>query len=505
MVLICGRRAESGRRAADHFCRFVRSGIPTLLLSICLTVALYLAAPLAMAQSGPGSPPASTDQPPSSASGGGVRPSRPRRERDPQRLIAAGHLAGHGGPVKTVRIDVATGRALTGSFDYSAMLWDISGDTPRRLLHLNQHDGAVNAVAFLPGASRALTAGDDGSVWLWDIPAGKLVHRFKGHEGKINGLAVSDDGHYAVSASWDRTARIWDLEQLKPVATLTAQKGPINAAAFSHDGRTVFTAGYDGAIVAWDRASGEYRRPVYKHGWGVNVLEALPGSDLLVFGAVNGAAGILDPSTGNVRAELAQHQRPVLALAVLAKPGLVATGGGDGQIHVYRIGDWAPIETYQNPYGPIWGLAFAPAGAAMYYAGLDDFATRWQVTPRDPFQPIESDVPRRFQVEDGVSLGERQFARKCSVCHTLTADGANRAGPTLYRLFGRKAGSLPGYPYSPALTSADIVWNEHTIAKLFEDGPDRYTPGSKMPLQRITDAKLRDALIAYLKSATGGK
>ena len=143
----------------------------------------------------------------------------------------------------------------------------------------------------------------------------------------------------------------------------------------------------------------------------------------------------------------------------------------------------------------------------MYLGGLDDFATLWQVAPRAPFEQADSDFPRRFQVAGKpasvVEEGELQFARKCSVCHTLTPDGANRAGPTLHNIFGRRIATLPGYTYSPPLKGLDLIWTEETVAKLFELGPDVVTPGSKMPLQKITDKGQRDALIAYLKVAAG--
>ena len=81
--------------------------------------------------------------------------------------------------------------------------------------------------------------------------------------------------------------------------------------------------------------------------------------------------------------------------------------------------------------------------------------------------------------------GEKQFARKCSVCHSLTASSKRRAGPTLYGVFGRKVGSVEDYPYSKELIDMDLVWDERTIDLLFKDGPDIVTPGSKMPVQRI--------------------
>jgi cytochrome c len=422
------------------------------------------------------------------------------------RRASPGNLVGHGGPIKAVRVDAASGRALTGSFDYAMMVWDLSGDEPKELARIDDHGGAVNAVAFLPGGQRGLSAGDDGSLALWDLASGQLVHRFAGHTAKVVGLAVSPDGRWAATASWDRTARLWDLERLAEGPVLTGHAAPVNAVVFSRDGRQVFTASADGTIRLFRREDGAFERPVYKHGWGINVLERLPGSDALVFGALNGAAGILDPAAGEVTVELKSHSRPVLALAVIEKPGLIATGGGDGVIRVFRAGDGAPLQEYQNPFGPVWALAFTAEGRALYYGGLDDFATLWQVNPPAPVGPVDSPFPRRFQVtaqsDDLLVQGEVQFARKCSVCHTLSPDGGNRAGPTLFELFGRRAGSVHGYPYSDALKGGNLVWTEETVSKLFELGPDEFTPGSKMPLQRMTDKKQRDALVAYLKFAT---
>jgi len=99
------------------------------------------------------------------------------------------------------------------------------------------------------------------------------------------------------------------------------------------------------------------------------------------------------------------------------------------------------------------------------------------------------------------SRGARLF-RKCRACHTTTPDGANKAGPTLYGIFGRPSGSVEGYPYSEALAGGRFVWTEETVDTLFEEGPDAFVPGSKMPLQRMPDPEDRAELISYLKEVT---
>jgi cytochrome c len=115
-----------------------------------------------------------------------------------------------------------------------------------------------------------------------------------------------------------------------------------------------------------------------------------------------------------------------------------------------------------------------------------------------PVMPTRTeDFLARFTGERGAEVFQA-----CAACHTLTPDGGNRAGPSLHGVFGRRIASLPGYNFSPALRNLDIIWNAETIAKLFEIGPSRYTPGTKMPEQVIGSPADRDALVRFLQHAT---
>ncbi len=416
----------------------------------------------------------------------------------------AGDLKGHGGPIKALQISPDGTRVLSGSFDYSMISWNISGDTPDLLMRFLGHDAAVNAVAFTPDGARAVTGSDDGTVGLWDIGSGQLIRRFQGHKGKVVDIAVSPDGRTAASAAWDRTIGLWQLTEPYGSDLLTGHTNNVNTVTFSADGALLFSGGYDGTIRSWDVVRRRPLRTVLRYGWGVNTLEVLNQPDRLLFGALDGAVKLLNVGTGDITKDLGVHEGPVLSSAISKEKDLVATGGGDGRINVWSIAEWRVKFTFDNPVGPVWALDFLSDGKGMYFAGLDDVAFLWQMEPAKPFEPARGKFPRRFQVGSDVELGERQFARKCSICHTLTPDDANRAGPTLYNLFGRRAGTIPGYVYSKALTGSTIVWTAKTIGELFAQGPEHYTPGTKMPLQRIKSEKIRNALIAYLERATKG-
>jgi cytochrome c len=92
--------------------------------------------------------------------------------------------------------------------------------------------------------------------------------------------------------------------------------------------------------------------------------------------------------------------------------------------------------------------------------------------------------------------GEQVYAR-CLACHALAYD---RVGPRHCGLFGRRAGSVPGFDYSPALRNSNIVWNEPTLER-FLAKPTAVVPGTTMTYDGVRDSEDRSDLIAYLKVA----
>jgi len=336
-----------------------------------------------------------------------VKPPRARQE-NPE------NLTGHGGPVTTVVSDQAGRHVLTGSFDYSVILWSVSSSPPEILMRASSHDGAINAAAFVGTDNRFISAGDDGSIYYWDGNTQKLLHRFGGHDGKVVSVTISRDQKYVASASWDRSVRIWNLGTLMPGVVLKGHRGPVNDVLFSQDGKFVYSASYDGSIRKWDSKTGKELLVLHKHGWGINVMAWLPGDRQIMFGSSNGDVHIVDTSTGEITKILIPHQRPVLALAVSKDGQLAASGGGDGVIRVWQLADWSVAEEFNSFSGPVWSMDFGANNRNIYYAGLDDFVVSWKHSPREVKTETPSKYPRRFQKVTDMSLGERQFFRKCS-------------------------------------------------------------------------------------------
>jgi len=98
------------------------------------------------------------------------------------------------------------------------------------------------------------------------------------------------------------------------------------------------------------------------------------------------------------------------------------------------------------------------------------------------------------------SAGAVVFNR-CKVCHSLEAGGHSPVGPNLHGLYGRTAGTVSGFTFSPAMKGSKIVWNDDTLGKFLRD-PQGFIPGNRMGFPGIKDDKHLSDLLAYLKEAT---
>jgi cytochrome c len=90
--------------------------------------------------------------------------------------------------------------------------------------------------------------------------------------------------------------------------------------------------------------------------------------------------------------------------------------------------------------------------------------------------------------------GRTLYESRCIACHSIDT---NRVGPLHRGVFGRKAGGVSDYDYSPAVKNSQIVWNETTLDRWLAN-PERLIPGQKMGYQ-VSEASDRGDIIAFLK------
>jgi cytochrome c len=103
-------------------------------------------------------------------------------------------------------------------------------------------------------------------------------------------------------------------------------------------------------------------------------------------------------------------------------------------------------------------------------------------------------------------LAAADFARgellafACAACHQFREE-ATLIGPHLHGVFGRRAASLEGFPYSAALRQSGLVWTPRSLEAWLAD-PSGFVEGTTMAFTGYRSAEDRRDLIAFLLRAT---
>lgn len=87
---------------------------------------------------------------------------------------------------------------------------------------------------------------------------------------------------------------------------------------------------------------------------------------------------------------------------------------------------------------------------------------------------------------------------QCAACHSLK-QGVSGVGPSLFGIYGTKAGDVAGYSFSPALKASGLTWDDATLDKWIA-GPMTLVPGTRMTYPGLADATKRQELIAFIKT-----
>jgi cytochrome c len=406
---------------------------------------------------------------------------------------ANAQLRGHGGPVRALAISPDGINAVSGSFDTSAIRWSLTRNVAEQVMRF--HDNEVNAVAWLKDG-RVATAGADAHIAIWTQGKPEPDQVLDGHSGPIVALAVSPDGKLLASASWDHTVRLWPLDGGAP-RVLEGHSQNVNGVAFAPDGGELVSAGYDATLRIWRLSDGNVS--VHTLPTPLNSVAIAPDGEIVAAGA-DGKVYFLSPQ-GELRGDVQASATPIIAVAISPDGRLVAAAGVRGSVAVIERNARKLERTLIGPGLPVWSVAFCPDSHTLLTGGTDRTIRRWDAVSGDPIGSVVIGAPDDPLAAYAGDPGAQVF-RACVACHTLSPDEGNKAGPSLAGIFGRKIATLPGYRYSEALKHMDIVWTPETVSKMFEVGPITYTPGTKMPEQKVGSPEERKALVEFLAKAT---
>lgn len=100
------------------------------------------------------------------------------------------------------------------------------------------------------------------------------------------------------------------------------------------------------------------------------------------------------------------------------------------------------------------------------------------------------------------AAGEALFKKVCTTCHS-NEPGVNKVGPSLFGVYGRKAGSSD-FPRYKGLVGADFTWNDALLNEYLTNPKDFVVAHTQnkttLMTYKLNDEKQRQDVIAYLQT-----
>ncbi|HVK14082.1 MAG TPA: serine/threonine-protein kinase [Gemmataceae bacterium] len=283
----------------------------------------------------------------------------------------------HAGAITALCVNGDGRRLLTGGDDQMLRVWDLPALAD--LGGVNGNPGPVTAVAMTGsgkwGASCALRLmSSDMVVQLWDLGSGDERKRLRGAKDSLMCLALTSDGRKVAAGARDGTVHVWTLDPAG-AQSMAVHTGPVTGVAFTPDGLGVVSGGLDGALRLWDLESGQ-REDLLSGESGAVRAVACDGHT----GAVAVAADrlrLLRPDSG--LATLDGHDGPVLCVAFAGDGSLLASGGNDGTVRMWRASDGTELAVLRGHDGPVRAVAVSPDRRFAYSGGSDGALRRWPI------------------------------------------------------------------------------------------------------------------------------
>ena len=282
------------------------------------------------------------------------------------------------------------------------------------------HRGGAMALAHHPRMPRLASSGHDGRVVVWEALTGAVVHALTSPDPWIDHLAWSPDGTWLAAAT-GRHVRVWDGEgalvwcseshpsTVSAIGWATSDelvtacfgrvafwrlprgdredtlewKGSLVSMALSPGGGVVACGSQDNTVHFWRRATGQDsmmsgyagKPAAIAFDASGRLLATGGGDSITVWCFANGGPEGSQPGV------LSLHPAPVTALRFAHRGAILASGGREGGVVVWRLdddGDGAPSGGAVTP-AAVESVAWRPDDRALAAIDADGVVTTWRV------------------------------------------------------------------------------------------------------------------------------
>jgi len=296
---------------------------------------------------------------------------------------------GHSTAITSVAFSPDGRYALSGSWDNTLKLWDISNG--REIRTFKGHSDDVQAVTFSPDGKYALSGSNDKTVRLWDISCGRNIKTFKGHSRDVKSVAFSPDGKHALSGSYDHTLKLWDISSGQVIRTFKGHSGWVASVAFSPDGKYALSGSEDESVRLWDISSGREVRTFKGHPFWVDSVAFSPDGKYALSGS-GGSDNFLvlwDISTGRKISSPKGKHTSINSVAFSPDGKYALAGTTTNNLMLWEI-NTERIRVFRGHSKRVDSVAFSQDGKHALSGSIFDRFVLWDISTGRKIRSFDS-------------------------------------------------------------------------------------------------------------------
>lgn len=307
-------------------------------------------------------------------------------------------LIGHSKPIRSLVFHPQKEILYSASDDASIKIWDTK--TCKELATLKGHFGAIREIALNPTGKILASASSDKTIKLWDTETYKELGTLTGHRALVNGLAFSPDGKYLGSVSWDKSLKLWDVEKQKEIKQFLGHTKDVSRLCFDPKGKLIATASYDETIKIWDVKSGKEIQTLSGHHNPVRLVKFHPQEKILASGSDDGKVIFWNYEKGEVLNELKPYSEGMWVIDFDRKGEKLFTGSrtddGKANFQIWDTKTLKPMTWVPGHYRFTLAMALNYNEDLLATGGLDNVIHIWKYAKAQNTQDYPLTSPLRL-------------------------------------------------------------------------------------------------------------
>ncbi len=287
-------------------------------------------------------------------------------------------FAGHTSVVSSVCLSGNGRLALSGSWDHTLGLWEIS--TGRHVRTFEGHKNFVDSVCLSGDGRWALSGSWDQTLRLWEVSSGRCVRTFEGHAHTVNSVCLSGDGHWALSGSFDHTVRLWDISSGHCVRTFKGHTDNVHAVCLSGDGHWALSGSEDKTLRLWEVSSGRCVRTFEGHMGGVRSVCLSGDGCWALSGSEDNTLRLWDVASGRCVWTFEGHAGEVDTVCLSGDSRWAVSGSFDQTIRLWEISSGRCVRTFEGHAEGVRSVCLSGDGCCVLSGSWDNTLRLWEVT-----------------------------------------------------------------------------------------------------------------------------